>query len=240
VPCDEPSAVHSRSASSHRVEHAVDERHGLFAAEGARQLERLVDDTFAGVAASVSISEIASRMISRSMTAMRSMRQFFSAPRSARRAPARADRAGDQRVRQRPRCLVDDASRHGVGVLVSATAARRGPASRCGPPRAPTTRPTSAWIQHLQRGFARPVPRRPSTRSYRNPNGRFEGARQRLVEEPPSRSRPAALPGPCCSGPGPDRAVACSIVSVVKTAEGHRNAGVAGGVGDAVRHREAM
>ena len=54
--CGPAAHLAAFDAPLHRVEHAVDERHGLFGAEAARQLQRLVDDDGGGVAGSCSSS----------------------------------------------------------------------------------------------------------------------------------------------------------------------------------------
>ena len=75
--------------------------------------------TLAGVSASVSSSKIASRRIRRSMTAMRSIRQFFrcAGDQLVDLADA-ADGAGDQGVGEGAPHVVDHHLGDGVGVLV--------------------------------------------------------------------------------------------------------------------------
>ena len=180
--------------------------------------------TFGGVSASPSSSKTASRRTSRSMTAMRSTRQFCAcAAISASISGDPLDRAAHEAVgerAQRPRRLRRPVVRRPVG--------RRSPrAGRSG--RSPTGRASAA-----------PLPAR--VRVPRAIGAASSAACRRAAggTAPPSRRAAAAASHPLLSRPL-DRALLGLFPRVGRQhAERHRHAGVPRGLLDAVRDRREM
>src|SRR6185436_12817526 len=203
---------------AHRVENAIDQWYRLFAAEGADQLDRLVDDDLgrrAGLAEQLvdrhphhqpvdhrhplqpPVLQVRGDQVVRFLDAL--------------------DRPLHQVVGENPADLVHCRFGHEVGVLV--LGGRRRVASRpVGADRlVRRDAPDFPLIEHLQRRLARATAAGPIDGAHaRNP--KLRGAVSDSLRYSAAISIAAAAASrPLLSGPGPDRAAACASSSVVST-----------------------